>query len=322
MEHISLADKADLFLIVPATANIIGKIANGIADDLLSTSVMATHAPVIICPAMNCKMLDNPIVRQNIQKLKQLGYQFIDAEQGMLACGYKGKGRLANINKIAKESIELIKTKDKLKGKKIIVTAGPTQEPIDPVRVITNKSSGKMGIYIAEEAAKLGADVTLIRGKTDIEPNQNIKDIKIGSVNELFNKIKKEIKNNNIIIHAAAVSDFSLKEKIDKKIKSGKELHLELTPTTKIFEKIKKIKKDITLVGFKAEYKVSEKELVKRAYGLLKKAKADFIVANDVGNDVFGSETNNVRVINRSGKIKKFKGTKREIAKNILDIIK
>ena len=322
MEHISLADKADLFLIAPATANIIGKIANGIADDLLSTSVMATHAPVIICPAMNCKMLDNPIVRQNIQKLKQLGYQFIDAEQGMLACGYKGKGRLANINKIAKESIELIKTKDKLKGKKIIVTAGPTQEPIDPVRVITNKSSGKMGIYIAEEAAKLGADVTLIRGKTDIEPNQNIKDIKIGSVNELFNKIKKEIKNNNIIIHAAAVSDFSLKEKIDKKIKSGKELHLELTPTTKIFEKIKKIKKDITLVGFKAEYKVSEKELVKRAYGLLKKAKADFIVANDVGNDVFGSETNNVRVINRSGKIKKFKGTKREIAKNILDIIK
>ena len=322
MEHISLADMADLFLVCPATANVIGKIANGIADDLLTSSVIATNAPILICPAMNCKMWENRIVQENVSKLRKLGYFFVEPEKGKLACGYSGIGRLANITKITKSIKEIINKRDLLKNKKILVTAGATVEEIDPIRVITNKSSGKMGIYIAEEAAKLGADVTLIRGKTEIEPNGKLKDVKVESVNRLYNEIKKSIKNNDIIIHTAAVSDFSLKEKINKKIKSGKELHLELTPTTKIFERIKGLNKKIKLVGFKAEYKVSEKELVGKAYSLLKRAKADFIVANDVAKGVFGSEYNEVYIVDKKKKIKHIKASKREIAYKILDLIK
>ncbi len=321
-EHISLADNADVFLICPCTANTIGKIAYGIADDLLTTSVMATNAPVLICPAMNCKMWENKIVQENVSKLRKLGYYFIMPEKGRLACGYDGVGRLADTSKIAKVVEELVYRKGRLKGKKIIVTAGATVEEIDPVRVITNKSSGKMGIYIAEEAAKMGADVTLIRGKTDVEPYGKIKDIKIESVDDMFNAIKKNVKKNDVIIHTAAVSDFSMKEKSNQKIRGGKELHLELTPTTKIFERIKKLNRKITLIGFKAEYKVSEMELINRAYSLLKKANADLIVANDVVKGVFGSEENDVVIIDKNKRIESVKASKREIADRILNLIK
>lgn len=320
-EHISLADKADIFLICPATANTIGKIANGVGDDLLTTSVMATKAPVLICPAMNCKMWDNRIIQGNVTKLKQQGYYFVNPEKGRLACGYNGIGRLANIDKIEKNIIELIVKKDILKNKKIIVTAGGTVEEIDPVRVITNKSSGKMGIYIAEQAAKLGADVTLIRGKTDIEPVGKIKDIKISSVQELSNEINKIIKKNDIIIHAAAVSDFTI-NKINKKIKSDKELVLKLKKTKKIINDIKKLNKKIKLVGFKAEYNVSKKELIEKANSLLKKSNSDFIIANDVSKNVFGSEDNDVYIVNKNKKATNIKGNKREIANKILDLIK
>ena len=323
VEHISLADKADLFLIAPCTANTLGKIAKGLADDLLSTSVMATYAPVLICPAMNCKMWENRIVQENVNKLKRNGYYFVQPSKGKLACGYSGIGRLASIDKIEQEVKVLIGKKELLKGKRIIVTAGGTIEEIDPVRVITNKSSGKMGIYIAEEAAKMGADVTLIRGNTDIEPVGKIKDIRVGSVNDMYGAIKNNVKKNDVMIHAAAVSDFSLKEKKDKKIKSGKELHLELIPTTKILENIKKISNKIKLVGFKAEYKVSEKELIDSAKNILKKANADFVVANDVGKGVFGSEYNDVFIVSIIGKkIVHVKGSKREIACRILELIK
>src|SRR3990167_2693469 len=170
IKHISLADIADLFLICPATANVIGKIANGIADDLLSTSIMATNASVLICPAMNVKMWKNKIMQENVKKLKNMNYEFVDPEYGELACGYKGVGRLANLDKIIDRIKIIIERRSNLKGKKIIVTAGATSEEIDPVRVITNKSSGKMGVYIAEEAFLRGADVTLIRGTNSVEP--------------------------------------------------------------------------------------------------------------------------------------------------------
>jgi len=320
MEHISLADKADLFLVCPATANTIGKIANGIGDDLLSTSVMATQASVLICPAMNCKMWDNRIVQENVSKLKKEGCYFVEPGKGKLACGYSGIGRLAAVDKITRVVRGLVDKKETLKGKRIIVTAGGTIEEIDPVRVITNKSSGKMGIYIAEEAAKMGASVTLIRGNTDIEPFGCIEDVKVSSVNSMFGAIKRNLGKCDVFIHAAAVSDFSLKEKNDKKIKSGKELHLELTPTTKIFEKIKGFNKKVKLIGFKAEYKVSEKELVSRAKSLLKGAKADFVVANDVGKGVFGSEDNDVFIVGK--KIMHVEGSKREIATRVLELIK
>ncbi|MEK6876802.1 MAG: bifunctional phosphopantothenoylcysteine decarboxylase/phosphopantothenate--cysteine ligase CoaBC, partial [Nanoarchaeota archaeon] len=221
IKHISLADIADLFLICPATANIIGKIANGIADDLLSTSIMATNAPVLICPAMNVKMWKNKIMQENVKKLKALNYEFVDPEYGDLACGYKGVGRLADLGKIAERIKTTIQRRSGLKGKKILVTAGATSEEIDPVRVITNKSSGKMGVYIAEEAFLRGADVTLIRGANSVEPQYHFKDIKIYSVNDLFNEIKNNIKDADVVIHAAAVSDFTIENKSSKKIKSN-----------------------------------------------------------------------------------------------------
>jgi phosphopantothenoylcysteine decarboxylase/phosphopantothenate--cysteine ligase len=340
-EHISLADMADLFVICPATANTIGKIANGIGDDLLTTSIMATNAPVLICPAMNCKMWENRIVQDNVSELKQQGYYFIKPEKGKLACGYKGVGRLANIEKIVKAIKELINKKNLLKSKKIIVTAGATIEEIDPIRVITNKSSGKMGIYIAEQAAKSGADVTLIRGKTELEPIGKIKDIKINSVNELLSKIKNNLTKNDIIIHAAAVSDFTIDKKINKKIKpiKNKPLILKFKKNKKIINEIKKtnkllnsknskglensknFQKKIKLIGFKAEYNINKKELINSAYSLLKRSKADFIVANDV-KDVFGSEYNEVYIINKNKKIEHIKASKREIADKILDLIK
>ncbi|MDP6139070.1 MAG: bifunctional phosphopantothenoylcysteine decarboxylase/phosphopantothenate--cysteine ligase CoaBC [Candidatus Woesearchaeota archaeon] len=324
IRHISLADSADLVLICPATANIIGKIAYGIADDLLSTSIMATNAPVLICPAMNVKMWKNSILQENVDKLRKLRYEFIDPECGILACGYKGIGRLANLDRIVERIKATIERRSDLKGKKILVTAGATSEEIDPVRIITNKSSGKMGVYIAEEAFLRGADVTLIRGINSVEPNYHFKDIKVNSVKDLFNTIKNNIKDKNVMIHAAAVSDFTINNKSKNKIKSNENLHLELTPTTKIFENIKKIKKNILLIGFKAEYNVVKKILVDRAYDLLKSANANIVVANDVGKkDVgFNTETNAVYIIYKNKKVKHLKlADKRIIGNKILDNI-
>ncbi len=325
MKHISLADKADVILLCPCTANTISKIASGIADTLLCSTVMATQAPVIICPAMNVKMWQNPIMQENVKKLKNLGYEFVDPEKGILACGYEGVGRLATFDKVIEKTELVLGRRNDLKGKKILVTAGATIEEIDPVRVITNKSSGKMGVYLAEEAAKRGAEVTLIRGKDSVEPMFfGIKDITIYSVKDLFDKIKENL-NNSIMVHAAAVSDFTLNNKINEKLKSSQDLHLELTPTTKIFEKIKNINKNIFLVGFKAEYNVSEEELINRSHDLLKSADADLIVANDIGkaNAGFDVETNKVIIIDKEKNINKISlADKRIIGNKVLDEIK
>jgi len=325
IKHISLADIADLFLICPATANIIGKIANGVADDLLSTSIMATDASVLICPAMNVKMWKNPITQENVRKLSGLRYEFIDPEYGELACGYEGVGRLAQLDKIIDRIKTIIERRNDLRGKKILVTAGATSEEIDPVRVITNKSSGKMGVYIAEEAFLRGAEVTLIRGTNSVEPQHHFKDIKIYSVKDLFDAIKKNLKGVDVMIHAAAVSDFTINNKSNNKIKSNENLHLELTPTTKIFENIKRIKKNILLIGFKAEYNVSKEILVDQAYDLLKSANANIVVANDVGKkgSGFDTETNEVYIVDKNKKIKHLKlADKRIIGNRILDEIK
>ena len=324
IKHISFADIADLFLVCPATANTIAKISHGIADDLLTSSILATLAPVVICPAMNVKMWNNPLTQENVEKLRRLGYIFVDPEYGDLACGYKGIGRLANLDKIINRIVIIIIKKNSLKGKKILVTAGATIEEIDPVRVITNKSSGKMGAYIAEEACLRGADVTLIRGINSIEPKLPLNDIKITSAEDLFNKIRKNIGDKDIIIHTAAVSDFEVNNKQNGKIKSNEELHLELTPTTKILENIKGIKKNIFLVGFKAEYNISEKELIKRAYELLKSADADLIIANDVGKKGrgFDVDTNEVFIVDKDRKVKYLSlNDKRIIGSEILDYI-
>lgn len=324
IKHISLADIADLFLICPATANIIGKIANGIADDLLSTSVTATIAPVLICPAMNVKMWKNPIVQENVKKLKKLNYHFVEPEYGELACGYKGVGRLANLKRILDRIELLLKQRNDFKGKKILVTAGATFEEIDPVRVITNKSSGKMGTSIAEQAFLRGADIILLRGHNSIEPNYNLKEETFTTVNDIYNKIKKYIKNVDIVIHSAAVSDFAINNKKNTKIKSSKELHLELAPTTKIFERLKKFSKKIFLVGFKAEYNVSEKKMIDSAYEILKTANADLVVANDVGKKGrgFDVDTNEVFVVDKNKKVEHIGlDDKKIVADKVLDIV-
>ena len=324
IKHISLADIADLFLICPATANVIGKIANGISDDLLTTSITATIAPVLICPAMNVKMWKNPITQENVSKLRKLSYHFVEPEYGELACGYKGVGRLAKLDKIIDRIELLIKQRNDLKGKKILVTAGATFEEIDPVRVITNKSSGKMGNSIAEQAFLRGADVILLRGHNSVEPHYNINEEKFTTVDDLFNKIKDNIRNLDIVIHAAAVSDFEVNNKEDKKIKSHKALHLELAPTTKILENLKKLNKKIFLIGFKAEYNFSKGELINSAYNLLKSSNADLIVANDIGkeNAGFDVDTNEVFVVDKKKKVEHIGlSDKRVVADRLLDLI-
>ena len=324
IKHISLADIADLFVICPATANVIGKIANGIADDLLTTSITATIAPVLICPAMNVKMWENPIVQDNVKKLKKLNYHFVEPEYGELACGYKGVGRLANLKIILDRMMLLLKNRYELKGKGILVTAGATFEEIDPIRVITNRSSGKMGTNIAEQAFLKGADVVLLRGQNSVEPNYNLTEEKFTSVNDLHNKIKKYVKKSDIVIHSAAVSDFTINNKTNAKIKSSKKLHLELAPTAKIFEKLKKMNEKIFLVGFKAEYNTSEKALIDSAYDILIKADANLVVANDVGKEGrgFDVDTNEVFIVDKNKNVEHIElADKRVVADRILDAI-
>lgn len=218
VEHVSLAKRADVFLIAPATANVIGKIANGIADDMLTTTVMATKAKVLIAPAMNTNMYENPILQRNINTLKELGYNFVEPESGRLACGDTGKGKLASPEIIVDEVVKLLSKEQDLKGKSIIVTAGPTVESIDPMRYITNRSTGKMGYSIAKEAIERGADVTLITGPTNLTPPQNLKKlVKIESAKDMYEAVLENLDGNDVVIKSAAVADYKPKNYSNKK---------------------------------------------------------------------------------------------------------
>ena len=323
MAHIELADRADLFVVAPATANIIAKMAYGIADDLLTTSILATKAQILVCPAMNVNMWEHPVVKANVAALKKRGIFFVEPEKGMLACGWEGAGRLANLELIEKEIEHVMFYPSGLRGKLILVTAGSTIEPIDPVRFIANRSSGKMGISLAEEAARQGAEVTLVRGMTSLEPAGKIKDVKVETVNEMAGAVKKHVRTADVIIHAAAVSDFFVKGKSPVKISSGKEMALELSPTTKILEKIKTWNPNVFLVGFKAEYNVSNKELLNRARELLRSSRADLIVANDVGKKkIFGSEDTDVIILKKNEKNFRLRAGKGEVAITLLSLVR
>ena len=322
IQHISLAKKADLMLIVPATANIIGKVANGIADDMLSTTIMATKAPVVFCPAMNTNMYENPIVQRNISLLKELGYEFIEPASGRLACGDEGKGKLQDTEIIAEETLRRLHSTNDLVGKKVVVTAGPTMVPIDPVRILTNRSSGKMGYSIAEEARDRGAEVVLISGPTSLRKPNGIKVIDIKTNEDMFNAIKNEFKDADIVIKSAAVADYKAKNYSNEKIKkTGDDLNLIFERDRDILKTLGDMKENQILVGFAAE----SSNLKENAKGKLERKNLDYIVANDISKSEtgFASDENKVTIISKSGEeVSLEKMSKREVAKNIFDIIK
>ncbi|MCI7205991.1 MAG: bifunctional phosphopantothenoylcysteine decarboxylase/phosphopantothenate--cysteine ligase CoaBC [Clostridium sp.] len=324
VEHISLAKKADVFLIAPATANVIGKIANGICDDMLTTTVMATTGKVLIAPAMNTNMYRNPILQRNITILKELGYNFVDPESGRLACGDVGEGKLAQPEVIVNEVVNLLTDEEKdLQGQKIMITAGPTVESIDPVRYLTNRSTGKMGYAIAKQAANRGAEVTLVSGPTNIAPPSNIKKlIKIESAKEMYNAIIENFDDNQVIIKSAAVADYKPKTYSDKKIKKNDDdLVIKLDRNKDIAYELGKIKKDKILVGFAAE----TNDIIENAKGKIQKKNFDFIVANDLTEEGagFGTDTNIVKIIDKEGNINKYPQMKKdEVANVILDKVK
>ncbi|SKA92436.1 phosphopantothenoylcysteine decarboxylase / phosphopantothenate--cysteine ligase [Caloramator quimbayensis] len=302
IKHISLSERADVFLIAPASANIIGKIANGIADDMLSTTVMATKAPVLIAPAMNTNMYNNFIVQKNISFLKSLGYYFIEPQSGRLACGSIGKGKLAETENIVDLTEMLLYKNKDLKGKKVLVTAGPTREDIDPVRFITNRSTGKMGYAIARAARNRGADVTLISGPVNIKPPEGVRIINVYSAEEMYDAVIRHFNDIDILIKSAAVADYRPANRSELKIKkTDDDLYIELTRNKDILLEIGKIKKHQIIVGFAAE----TNDLVANAMAKIKKKNLDYIVANDVTMEKsgFGTENNTVKIINKFGEI-------------------
>ncbi|MBI4621509.1 MAG: bifunctional phosphopantothenoylcysteine decarboxylase/phosphopantothenate--cysteine ligase CoaBC [Desulfobacterales bacterium] len=316
--HIAIAQWADIFVIAPATANIIGNISNGIADDFLSTTVMATKAPVLIAPAMNTNMYENHIVQRNINALKSLGYHFVEPASGGLACGTEGLGKLAEIDDIIEEMESVLSKKDLL-GERVMVTAGPTTEFIDPIRFITNRSTGKMGYAVARVARRRGAEVTLISGPSMLSVPQNIKFFSVKTALEMRAAVLDSLEGSTVVIKTAAVGDYKAKDVCSEKIKRERaNLILELEETPDILSEIGNKKGDRIHVGFAAE----TEDLINNARSKLKNKNLDLIVANDVCMEGAGfeSDTNIVKILDRDGSIEELPlMSKEEVAEKILD---
>ncbi len=320
VKHISLARKADIFIVAPASANIIGKIANGIADDMLSTTIMAADCKRIIAPAMNTHMYRNPIVQKNIATLKSLGYEFVSPSSGRLACGDIGEGKLADVNTIVDYIVRGVAKKD-MEGKKLIVTAGPTQEAIDPVRFITNHSTGKMGYAIAERAALRGADVTLVSGPVSLNPPSGVKVVNIKSAEDMFNAVTSEYKTADIVIKAAAVADYRPAKVSGEKNKERSGMNvIELERTKDILQYLGEHKKEgQILCGFSME----TENLMENSVKKLHKKNADMIIANSIKKDGagFGTDTNVITIITENDAVAYPIMTKYEAADEILNAI-
>ncbi len=320
--HVSFSERADLIVIAPATANIIGKIAQGIADDALTTIFMTSKAPKLFAPAMNTNMWENKIVQENIQRLKKEGYHFIGPAVGRLACGDWGEGRMAEPEDIFQKIIDLIGQKQDFKGKKVLITAGGTREAIDPVRFIGNRSSGKMGYALAQAARDRGAQVTLISGPTDLKPPEGIRSINIRSAKEMKSAVTENLPQADVLLMAAAVADYTPAKVTRQKIKKdGKTLTLELEPTSDILEQIaesrtQKAESRKVIVGFSVE----TEDLVKRSREKLKEKKLDLIVANTPA--AFEADECEVKLISRTKVQNLPKLPKKELAHRILDAIK
>ncbi|MGH4122297.1 MAG: bifunctional phosphopantothenoylcysteine decarboxylase/phosphopantothenate--cysteine ligase CoaBC [Clostridium sp.] len=321
IQHISLAKKADLLVVVPATANIIGKVANGIADDMLTTTIMATLAPVIFAPAMNVNMYNNPILQDNIKKLEDYGYDFIMPTTGRLACGDIGQGKLAGTEEIVEIIMSnLYPIKDML-GTRVLVTAGPTIAPIDPVRFITNRSTGKMGYAIAREAVDRGASVTLISGPSYEKVPFGVKVIRINTNEEMRAAAISHYEDSDIVISAAAVADYKPKFYSSSKIKKSEDgLSIEFVRDNDILEELGLNKKEQILVGFAAE----SNDLLQNAKAKLLKKNLDYIVANDISaSDVgFGTDDNRVVILSKDNSpIALDKMAKKQVARELFSLI-
>ena len=318
VEHVSLAKKASLCVVAPATADIIAKLAEGIADDMLTTTMLALKCPVLIAPAMNTNMYENPITQANIETLKKRGFIFISPCEGRLACGDVGVGKMAEPIEIVSKIVELLRPKQDFSGKKVLITCGATREPIDGVRFITNKSSGKMGIEIAKAATKRGGQVFLVKGLVSVDiPNYITNVYPVETTQEMFDKVMELYKDCDIIIKAAAPSDYKLKEKFENKIKS-ETLTLSLVKNKDIAKELGKVKGDKKLVIFCAE----TQDLLENAKKKLESKNADLIVANDVTQKGagFDVDTNIVTIINKKGELKPYPIMKKsEVANIILD---
>ena len=318
-EHISYADEADIMLIAPATANTIGKIANGICDNLLTSIVCAFKKPIILAPAMNCNMWENPIVQENIKKLQNNGFEIVEPETGFLACGYNGTGRLAALEKIFDKTVEVLQSKKKLTGKKIIITAGGTIEDIDPVRYISNYSSGKMGLALADEAFQQGAETILITTKDVTRP---YKTVKVKSATDMQKAVEADFEKADCVIMAAAVADYRVKNRAEHKMKKtdADTLTLELVKNPDILKELCAKKTTQKVVGFCAE----SENLIENAKEKIIKKGCDYLIANDISRkDIgFSSDYNEVVIFDKTGRQKRIeRATKAQIARRILEEI-
>ena len=321
VEHVGLAQEADLFVIAPATANTLGKIANGIADNLLTTTLMAAKCPILLAPAMNTNMYENPLQQANLKKLAAVGYHFVGPEQGELACGDQGRGRMSEPQAIFTAACQLLLADPFWQGKHVLVTAGPTREAIDPIRFLTNRSSGKMGYAVAEVAALLGADVTLISGPVDLMPPPGVKTIMVTTAQEMYDAVTAHFPAVDVVVKAAAVADYRPLCQCKQKIKKGNELNLVLVQNPDILAELGRQKQQQILVGFAAETdnlrENAEKKLIQK--------KLDLIVANNVLQEGagFAADTNIIQIFYRNGEEKQFpKMTKHQVAREVLNAVK
>lgn len=319
--HVELAKEVSLLLVAPATANIIGKFASGVADDFLSTFHLAINCPILIAPAMNETMYLHKQTQSNIKRLKEMGVRFVEPEKGYLACKDKGWGRLASVEKIVGAGLRLLDKSSSFSGKTFLVTAGPTREYGDPVRFLSNPSSGKMGYELAEEARKRGADVILVSGPTHIMPPPGVRVVRVQTAEEMEREVDRFIPKADVLIMAAAVSDYKFSKVLSQKAKKKqKSRTIDLVQTADILKKIGKKKGNRILVGFAAETENIKENAMKKA----KEKNLDMIVANDITKKGvgFGSDYNQVTLVFPDGKsVRTPKKTKSEISAMILDEI-
>ncbi len=321
IEHIAVAQEADLLLVAPATADILAKFATGIADDFLTTMQLAYTGPLVVAPAMNTNMWDHPATRENIKTLRERGVSVVEPEAGELACGMVGPGRLADIEKIANAADEALGRSRDLEGETVLITAGPTQEPIDPVRYLSNRSSGRMGFALAAEAAARGARVIVVAGPVAIDPPAGCEVERVTTTDEMYRAVLERLSEAGTVIMAAAVADYRPVTSRKSKIKKGSgPPELDLEPTVDILSEVGRLKGDRLLVGFAAE----TEDLVENAEGKLRQKNCDFIVANPVGASAEGagidSEENQGVLLSASGdRVELSRGSKAGMASRIFD---